>query len=98
MKCALRILTLAGALLAIGPLHADTLSVPVGEQATSQSTALPKRGASFDAVLRGWGEPGKRHAAVGQPPITRWDYNGFSVYFEYSHVVDSVRQHTTKAP
>ena len=36
-----------------------------------------------------------RHAPVGgghpqQPPITRWDYPTFSVYFEHEHVVDAV--------
>ncbi|SDS04336.1 hypothetical protein SAMN05216271_1026 [Halopseudomonas sabulinigri] len=98
MKPLLHSLILTSTLLAASPLYADTLSIPVGEQSSAQATSLPQRGASFDAVLRGWGEPAKRHAAVGQPPITRWDYNGFSVYFEYSHVIDSVRQHTPKAP
>jgi len=98
MKPLLHSLILTSTLLVASPLYADTLSIPVGEQSSSQATSLPQRGASFDAVLRGWGEPAKRHAAVGQPPITRWDYNGFSVYFEYSHVIDSVRQHTPKAP
>jgi hypothetical protein len=43
-------------------------------------------------VTQRFGEPSKRHTAVGQPPITRWDYPGFSVYFEYDRVIDSVRQ------
>ena len=47
-------------------------------------------------VKRVVGAPSRRHAAVGQPPITRWDYPGFSVYFEYDKVINSVRQH--KAP
>ncbi len=98
MKHLLHSLILASAVLTISPLQADTLSIPVGEQNSAQAAPLPQRGASFDAVMRSWGEPTKRHAAVGQPPITRWDYSGFSVYFEYSHVIDSVRQHTPKAP
>lgn len=98
MKTLIHGLVLVGSMLAASIIHADTLSIPVGEQTGAQATSLPKRGASFDAVTRGWGEPVKRHAAVGQPPITRWDYSGFSVYFEYSHVIDSVRQHTAKAP
>ena len=39
----------------------------------------------------------RKHAPVAgpnsrqhNPPITRWDYAGFSVYFEYNHVVDAV--------
>ena len=26
----------------------------------------------------------------GKPPITRWDYDGFSVYFEHQHVIHAV--------
>ena len=35
---------------------------------------------------------------VGQPPITRWDYREFSVYFEYDHVVKSVIHHQPRHP
>ncbi|MEH6564558.1 MAG: phosphodiesterase [Halopseudomonas sp.] len=96
----IRPLLLTSVLFSPALLQADTLAIPVGEQTSSSTptSSLPQRGASQDTVARGWGEPVKRHAAVGQPPITRWDYNGFSVYFEYSHVIDSVRQHTPKAP
>lgn len=57
--------------------------------------ALPAKGDSQQAVLDRYGEPTMRHAAVGggtpsQPPITRWDYPGFSVFFEHRHVVDAV--------
>ena len=31
-----------------------------------------------------------RHPTVGQPPITRWDYNGFAVFFEHDRVIDAV--------
>ena len=37
-----------------------------------------------------FGAPAARHEAVGKPPITRWDYKGFTVYFEYDHVVHAV--------
>ncbi len=37
-----------------------------------------------------YGEPTKRHAAVGNPPITRWDYPQFSVYFENDRVLHRV--------
>ena len=46
-------------------------------------------------VEKHFGAPVTRHPAVGgasaqQPPITRWDYNGFSVFFEHDRVIDSV--------
>jgi hypothetical protein len=37
-----------------------------------------------------FGAPVTKHDAVGQPPITRWDYAGFSVFFEHDRVIDSV--------
>lgn len=74
--------------------QADTLAIPLGQQAATQQMSLPQRGISTQQVQQLHGEPVIRHAAVGQPPITRWDYAGFSVYFEYNHVIHSVRQHT----
>jgi len=37
-----------------------------------------------------FGQPANRHSAVGQPPITRWDYPGFAVYFEHQYVIHAV--------
>jgi hypothetical protein len=63
-------------------------------QAAGQ-VSLPKRGASMASVEGSFGAPASKHAPVGgggasTPPITRWDYPTFSVYFENSHVVNSV--------
>ncbi len=73
------------------PAHAETLVIPLGQQATDNISAMPQQGQTTGAVSQRHGEPTTRHAAVGQPPITRWDYPGFSVYFEYDKVIDSVR-------
>jgi hypothetical protein len=56
---------------------------------------VPKRGLTMDQVEKQFGAPVTRHPAVGgasaqQPPITRWDYNSFSVVFERDRVIDSV--------
>ena len=56
----------------------------------SDSAAMPRRGSTMDTVRSQYGEPEKAYAAVGQPPITRWEYPAFSVYFEHSHVIDTV--------
>lgn len=76
---------------------ADTLEIPLGQQGAAQQP-LPARGALRGAVLEQFGLPDQEHPAVGQPPITRWDYREFSVYFEHDHVVDSVRHHQPRAP
>lgn len=69
-------------------VQADTLLVERTDQA--QISAVPKRGASMNQVSSQYGAPETKHAAVGKPPITRWDYPAFSVYFEYTHVIDAV--------
>jgi len=75
-------------LLATGPAWAETLSVPTADPAAALER--PKRGSTMSAVQCHFGEPVTRHAAVGQPPITRWDYAGFSVYFENDRVLHAV--------
>ena len=80
-------LTLA---LAALPLAAETLVVDGQVAVRPVSTELPRRGSSMAQVQERFGAPKSRHAAVGQPPITRWDYEGFSVYFEHQHVVHAV--------
>lgn len=68
---------------------AQTLQVPETASApTAMST--PARGMSMAQVEARYGAPTQRYAAVGQPPITRWVYPSFVVYFEYSHVVHAV--------
>lgn len=91
MKYALPLL-LTTSLFAAG-IQADTLTIPLGQQASGQQLSLPQRGTSASAVSQQYGEPVTRHAAVGEPPISRWDYAGFSVYFEHDKVVHSVHQH-----
>lgn len=76
----------------------DTLKIPLGQQGSQYTGGLPQRGHSQNHVLQTWGEPVKRHASIGQPPITRWDYPDFSVYFEYRHVLSSVRQQSGTRP
>lgn len=70
--------------------HAETLVVGDEVQLRESTVARPARGASMQAVEAKFGAPAQRHSAVGQPPITRWDYPGFSVFFEYEHVVHAV--------
>lgn len=52
---------------------------------------MPGRGESMTTVLKHHGEPQQRLAAVGRPPISRWVYPEFTVYFEHRRVIHSVR-------
>ena len=71
--------------------QADSLQIPLGAQGAEPAQALPQPGETRRAVLERFGLADEEHPSVGQPPITRWDYRTFSVYFEYDHVVNSVR-------
>ncbi len=51
---------------------------------------LPTNGMSAAEVERSYGSPRERHAPIGEPPITRWVYEDYSVYFEYDVVIESV--------
>lgn len=78
---------------------AEVIKVPLGAQGSAVLAAqLPERGNSMDWVLSQLGEPEARHPAVGDPPIARWDYADFYVYFEYQHVLHSVLRHRPVAP
>ena len=45
-------LMLTAALFSAVPVHADTLSIPLGQQAAGQSQQLPQRGSSTSQVQR----------------------------------------------
>jgi hypothetical protein len=76
--------------LASAASYADTLLLDGIEQAASGSQQRPRAGMSMAAVESSYGAPSERHPAIGQPPITRWDYPSFSVYFEHDTVVHAV--------
>ena len=85
---------LCGCALA-GTALADTIVVNDQVQVRQAQTPVPKRGLTMSEVEKQFGAPVTRHPTVGgasphQPPITRWDYNGFSVIFERDRVVDAV--------
>ncbi|UUY06871.1 phosphodiesterase [Pseudomonas sp. J452] len=79
------------------PAAAETIEIPLGQQGQS-TIEQPQRGQSQRAVLERFGLADEEHAPIGQPPITRWDYREFSVYFEYDHVVNSVTHHQPRHP
>jgi hypothetical protein len=70
-------------------VQADKLAIP-GHYQSNSVTVMPKRGSSMEQVLADFGEPERRIPAVGEPPISEWDYGDFRVYFEYRTVLHSV--------
>ncbi|MCK4842132.1 MAG: hypothetical protein KAT04_09660 [Methylococcales bacterium] len=62
----------------------------VPEQIMTRNINTPVRGLTMDQVKKQLGQPLKIIAAVGEPPITRWIYKDFIVYFEHNLVLHSV--------
>lgn len=82
-------------LLPVLPLAAQADVIEIPESDIAAPITKPAKGSTMKVVLQQFGAPSVKHKAVGggskrQPPITRWDYPGFSVFFENSHVVDAV--------
>lgn len=85
--------TLAGLTLTAGPLAAVSMAQADELQLTTEpqgSAHRPTRGMSMEKVEATFGAPSNRVPAVGQPPITRWEYPGFVVYFEHQLVIHAV--------
>jgi hypothetical protein len=53
---------------------------------------IPVRGMQMEQVEQMYGKPQSIEPPVGKPPITRWEYPGYTVYFEYSYVIQSVKK------
>jgi hypothetical protein len=87
--------TLIGCALAL--VAATTLGNTLlidGIQADQQSaSSRPKPGSTMTTVEAQFGAPTQRLPAVGEPPITRWEYPGFTVVFEHDRVLHTVVRH-----
>lgn len=68
--------------------QADTLLIDRRE--AGEASPHPARGQLMNAVEARFGPPLHRVGPVGAPPITRWVYDNFTVYFENSHVITTV--------
>ena len=89
MKTSIIVAVLCGMAVS-GAAMAETLVVNDQLTVPPSSVQTPKRGSTMSDVEKHFGAPIEKHATVGQPPITRWDYPSFSVYFEFNRVVHSV--------
>ena len=85
----LRILTVLALLLgAFGTAGAQNMNMEGTSPVASGST--PTRGMTAASVESKYGTPDAKVAAVGDPPISRWEYSSFVVFFEYDRVIHAV--------
>lgn len=83
--CAALLLVAPGATAEVLDLPDDTVA---GEQL--QRPATPTRGMSKSSVQQRFGTPNSKVAAIGDPPISRWIYDDYTVVFEYDKVLHAV--------
>lgn len=60
---------------------------------SAEGVLRPTRGMSMSTVEKKFGEATEKGSAVGEPPITRWVYPEFNVFFEDNIVIHSVVPH-----
>jgi hypothetical protein len=85
----LRIVSAIALLAAFGSLaSAQTVNMD-GAMARSDD-GRPSRGMSQTSVETQYGSPASVKSAVGDPPISRWEYANFVVFFEYDKVIHAV--------
>jgi hypothetical protein len=83
----------AGVVVSTGPgatARAETIATESGIAVKETDVATPTRGMTMEQVTAKFGAPVSKVPAVGSPPISRWEYAGFVVYFEHDHVIHSV--------
>jgi hypothetical protein len=86
-------IALAAVMTLVTPVQAqgDTLVIENVDQAAATTGVRPNRGMSMATVESRWGSPSTKRGAIGDPPITRWEYPSFVVYFEYRNVIHAVK-------
>jgi hypothetical protein len=60
------------------------------QSSTFDQAGKPSRGMTQESVEATYGSPQEARAAIGEPPITRWEYADFVVFFEYDKVIHAV--------
>lgn len=81
---------LVAGMVAVSSAGAETVATENGIAVKQSDVATPARGMSMDEGAARFGAPVTKVPAVGRPPIARWEYPGFVVYFENTHVIHTV--------
>ena len=88
----LTLLIVCGLSAGFSSASADTLLIEGLQTASGTAGDRPVRGMSMDTVQSKWGQPLNQRGAVGEPPISRWEYGDFIVFFEYQRVIHAIRK------
>jgi len=68
-------------------LLAETLSIINQPENSADGILRPERGMKMQQVEADYGSPLSINPAIGEPPITSWVYEKYTVYFEGEYVI-----------
>jgi len=85
----LRIVSAIALLAAFGAM-ANAETVNMDGASAGSNDGRPSRGMTQESVESKYGSPISVDAPVGEPPISRWEYADFVVFFEYDKVIHAV--------
>jgi len=88
IRNSLKSIAIVAFMLSTGSVGADVLLIE--EVRERMQRDLPGNGLTKAQVEQRYGTPNERRSPVGEPPITRWVYEDYSVYFEHDLVIESV--------
>jgi hypothetical protein len=94
LKLSLAATLAVGAQMIPMTVQADILNIGSNPQVLKKAN-MPKHGDSMRVVSKKFGTAQRVKTSKGKvtkrnPKITRWDYSGFTVFFENAHVIHSV--------
>ncbi len=94
----LPLMALCGLLFSACPI-AEEIDIPSSSGAQQRfEIKQPPKGMNQEQVVALFGKPQAIYAAVGEPPIIRWRYADYTVYFEAGSVIHSVAKDTPALP
>ncbi len=86
-----------GAVFMTSVSQAEIIKIPIASQADDlQDIPRPERGSSKENVLAEYGNALTTNDSVGEPPISRWEYQDFYVVFESNYVIHTFLKHRAK--
>ena len=90
-------ISIGASVFLMNSIYAEVIQIPVASQAEElQTVDRPMRGSSKANVLAQYGQALSSSDNVGEPPISRWEYQDFYVVFESDIVIHSVLKHRPK--
>ncbi len=86
----LKTLVIIACLIAGVTGHAEILNMPRTGDISDKSFSIPVKGMTMQQVEEQFGHPNQKLPAIGDPPISRWIYDRYTVYFERQYVIHTV--------